>query len=287
MWRRRYGSRFRNSGYSINVASLAPGRYVLVPFAHPTVGGFVQTQSVVVEVQLRPHGAIDSPGPDSVIGPWFTVTGWAIESGASSGTGVDGVYIWAYPSGGGAGIPLGWADYGKTRQDVAGRYGSRFLNSGYSLATGIVNSSGSYTIVAYVHDALAGGFHQQQAVTVRKQQDPRGAIDPPAGGFAVSPSFTLTGWAIDANNQLPGPGVDGVYLWAFPVSGEPPFAVNSSAAYGLARSDVESQYGPFFRNSGYSVTVWNLPAGVYVLVPFVHESPGGFFRTQSAVVTVR
>jgi hypothetical protein len=237
-------------------------------------------------VQLRPHGAIDSPGPGSVIGPNFTVTGWAIENGASSGTGVDGVYLWAYPASGGSGTPLGWAEYGGTRPDVADRYGTRFLNSGYSLKTGIVNSSGSYTIIAYVHDTLAGGFHQQQAVTVRKQQDPRGAFDPPAGGFTVSPSFTLTGWAIDIDH-FPGPGVDGIYLWAFPVSGAPPFALNSSATYGLVRSDVESEYGPLFRNSGYSVTVWSLPPGTYVLVPFVHETPGGFFQTQSAIVTVR
>jgi hypothetical protein len=181
---------------------------------------------------------------------------------------------------------LGWADYGGTRPDVADRYGTRFLNSGYSLATGIGDSSGSYTIIAYVHDTVAGGFHQQQAVTVIKQQDPRGAIDPPAGGFTVSPSSTLTGWAVDINN-VADPAIDGIYIWAFPVSGAPPFAVNSSAAYGLARSDVESQYGPFFRNSGYSVSLWSVPPGTYVFVPFVHETIGGFFQTQSAVVTVR
>jgi RHS repeat-associated protein len=63
----------------------------------------------------------------------FTVSGWAIDANAPTGTGVDAVHVNAYHNFGN-GTPsylLGSATYGDARTDVAAARGSRFLHSGY------------------------------------------------------------------------------------------------------------------------------------------------------------
>jgi len=277
-----YGSFFKNSGFSVTITNLPAGTYRLVPFVHETTGYFSQIQSAVFTVQDGAHGGIDSPAPSSVIPGFFTVTGWAIDTAAATGTGVDGVYLWAYPDSGGPARNLGWAQYGIARPDIAAQYGNRFLNSGYSLQTALAIPPSTFTVVAYVHDTVAGGFYQQQVVTVVRQFDPLGAIDPPANGFTVPSPFTVTGWAWDTD----GFAIDAVYFWAFPVAGGSPIAITANAAYGLPRSDVEAHYGPLARSTGFSVTISNLPPGSYRLVPFVHETKG-FFQIQSAIFTVQ
>ena len=51
----------------------------------------------------NPLLTIDVPANAAVVGATFTVSGWAIDRAASSGTGIDQVHVWAFPTGGGAG----------------------------------------------------------------------------------------------------------------------------------------------------------------------------------------
>ena len=53
--------------------------------------------------------------------------------GAASGTGVDAVHVWAYPSSGGAPVLIGVAEYGIVRTDVGAIFGSRYSSSGFEV----------------------------------------------------------------------------------------------------------------------------------------------------------
>jgi len=78
-----------------------------------------------------PEGYIDQPADGQTVQGNVTVSGWAIDRTAMSGTGVSEVHVYANA---GSDTFLGAASYGQARTDVAGTYGdTRFTNSGFSL----------------------------------------------------------------------------------------------------------------------------------------------------------
>ena len=81
---------------------------------------------------------------------------------------MDGVWIELQPQGGGAAIPLGWATYGGARPAVEAAYGWRFLASGFTLTVGPL-PAGTYTIIAYPHDVVAGGLMPPQTRVITIQ----------------------------------------------------------------------------------------------------------------------
>ena len=66
---------------------------------------------------------IDTPVAGSAADDRVTVAGWALDRGATRGTGVDAVHVWAYPAGGGAPVFAGAAALGGFRPDVASALG--------------------------------------------------------------------------------------------------------------------------------------------------------------------
>ena len=117
--------------------------------------------AATVEAQApvsSPTMTIETPASGAIVGASFSVSGWAIDAGASTDTGVDTVQIFAYPNPG-SGTPtilLGVADYGTTRADVGAVYGSQFTNSGYlfHISSGI--GPGPYQLVVYAHSVVSG-----------------------------------------------------------------------------------------------------------------------------------
>jgi YVTN family beta-propeller protein len=109
------------------------------------------------------QAAIDTPR--SSVSSSFTVAGWAIDEGATSGTGIDTVHVWAYPATGGNPIFLGVADYGAPRADIAALFGDQFSGAAYTLAAGGL-TPGLYDVVVYPHSAVAADFHGAQVVRV-------------------------------------------------------------------------------------------------------------------------
>jgi FG-GAP-like repeat/Calx-beta domain len=98
---------------------------------------------------------IDVPQTGSVVSNPFMIGGWAIDPVVTSGTGVDAIHLYAYPSGGGP-IFLGAAVYGDPRGDVAALYGAQFTNSGYHLKVRL--APGSYQLTAYAHRTRTNAF---------------------------------------------------------------------------------------------------------------------------------
>ena len=76
---------------------------------------------------------IDTPIAGSTADGGVTIAGWALDRGASRGSGVDAVHVWAYPAGGGDPVFAGAAALGGFRPDVASALGPRGTGSGYGL----------------------------------------------------------------------------------------------------------------------------------------------------------
>ncbi len=98
-----------------------------------TIAG--RTITVAQHGSSSPQAAISSPVHLATIARTFTITGWVIDLGAASGTGVDLVTVQVVPNPG-TNLPLldyGQAQYGLVRDDVAASYGTQYRNSGFSL----------------------------------------------------------------------------------------------------------------------------------------------------------
>ena len=125
---------------------------------------------------------LDMPAAHQTVASTFTVAGWAVDRTALSGTGVDAVHVYAYPTSG-APVFLGAAAYGINRPDVGGLFGEGFTNSGFTLtAQGL--PSGTYQIIAYAHSAISGAFDGTAlaSITVPDLDKPQGVIEDARGG---------------------------------------------------------------------------------------------------------
>jgi hypothetical protein len=277
-----FGSRFTNSGYGVSVNSLSPGAYTISAYARSALTGAWQTASSTITVAGGPLLAIDTPAIGMTVAQPFVIGGWSIDVSAPSGTGVDGVHVWAYPNPGSGQAPIfaGIAQYGISRTDVGAVYGGRFTNSGYNLAVKGLRP-GLYQFSIYSHSTATGTFNIVRAITLTVQNAPRMSLDNPTAGTRAQP-FTLGGWAIDLAAGT-GTGVDAIHVWAYPTSGQPAIFLGA-AAYGSTRGDVaaafgSSQYGP----SGYNLTVNGLPSGTYDLVAYARSSVSNAFDNWNVV----
>ena len=137
----------------------------------------------------------------------------------------------------------------------------------------------------FAHSTATGTFNQQQAVNVTVKNQVLLAIDAPAQNASVTPPFLIGGWALD-RAAASGTGVDAIHVWAYPVSGAPPFMLGV-ATYGTPRSDLGSIFGSQFTNCGYNLTVTSLAKGSYDIVVWAHSSVSGTFDLNKVVrVTV-
>jgi probable HAF family extracellular repeat protein len=232
----------------------------------------------------NPAMAIDAP--TGTVGTTFTASGWAIDQGAPTGTGVTAIHIYATPSGGTQQF-VGVAAYGNARSDIGSIFGSRFTNSGWALG-GISLAPGSYTLTAYAFSTVTGSFSiaRQAAIAVAGPiSDPVMMLDGPADNTAVGQTFTVSGWAVDLNAPA-GPGTDAVHVYLFPSGGAHIFL---GVAARKSRPDVASVFGPHFLNSGYELNVAGtpLPVGAAQLVVFARSTlTGTFNHAVSVAITV-
>ena len=292
------GAAFASAGFNMTVQGLAPGSYVLVAYAHSSVSNqfeVARTAAISVRPPVSvPTGAIDRPFPGALVGRSFFVGGWALDLAArlgapGSGTGVDAIHVYAYPSPGSGLAPvfLGSAGYGGLRPDVTTAFGldAGFASSGFGLvASGL--PPGPHQIVVYAHSVVSGLFSAMtRDVTVRAPGDPAMAIDAPVDGGRVTLPFAVGGWAIDLDAPA-GAGVETVHVWGYPDSGGAPVFLGV-AAYGGTRGDLAAAFGAQFARAGFDLTVTSLPAGGYNVVAYARSTVTGTFAIARAVrVTV-
>jgi hypothetical protein len=113
-----------------------------------------------------------------------------------------------------------------------------------------------------------GAVPVPQGVTVQ--------VDTPGSNQTITPPFNIVGWAIDTRSTN-GPGIDVLHAWAVPTNGGAATFVGVIAV-GDYRPDVGQAYGAQFTQSGFGVTMANIPPGAYTLVLYPHSTVTGAFE---------
>ena len=160
------------SGYTLNT-SLPGGSYRIMAFMHDALTGTfnLAQQANVTVLQGAPLMALDRP-LSGLVNIGAVISGWAVDTGAASGVGVDVVHVWAWPVAGGSPIFVGATPVGNPRPDVAAALGSgRFTNSGFSLTLQALQGGGfvpgqQYDLAVYAHSTVTGTFNQWRVVRV-------------------------------------------------------------------------------------------------------------------------
>ena len=138
-----------------SVFAATHGQFAATGAAGPVVG------PVIANPVSRPLMSLDVPTANATVQPSFAVSGWALDAGSPSGTGVDAVHVWAFPTSGAAPIFLGAATLGFGRPDVGAYVGDgRFTPSGFGLSAAL--SPGTYDVRAYAFSTVAGDVQQHR-----------------------------------------------------------------------------------------------------------------------------
>ena len=209
----------------------------------------------------------------------FTVTGWAIDLGASSGVGIDAVHVFAAPVAGGDPIFLGAATR-YDRPDIAALHGSGFLHSGFTISVSGL-SPGQYTIRTLLHSSVSDQVVDGPQALVVVLGQAMMAITA-AAQTGVPGRLSIEGWALDLA-ATSGTGVASVELWAAR-TGEP-VRFLGLADYGTSRPDVAAIYGPAFEATGWTKQITDLPPGPWLIVAYLNSSLTGT-RVQWATTNI-
>jgi hypothetical protein len=76
------------------------GTWLVHTRARSVITGTTFTRTRTVTAQADPRLAIDVPAHGSTTGQPLVIAGWAADLGAASGSGVQAVHVYAYPSSG-------------------------------------------------------------------------------------------------------------------------------------------------------------------------------------------
>ena len=286
------GSEFLVNSYTTDaqgvpsVARGADGDFVVAWDSYDQDGDSYGIFAQRFKLDLDTRVVIDSPAENAFLSPPFTVTGSAIDTSAMSGTGVNAVDIWAFPSKGSPSVFLGAATLGINHPGAGTNYGDQYAASGYSLTVTTPLADEIYTLKAYARSTASGNYEGVGEVTVKIGSDPVMWIDQPTSGATVNLPFPISGWAVDRVAPS-GTGVDQVKVWAVPHDGSPATYLGA-ATLGIQRPDIGAYLGdPRFDNSGFHFNVSApLDPGTYTLYVFARSTMSGAFNVLSVTVTV-
>ena len=192
--------------------------------AHVTIGGgtIAVSQEARAEAPSDPRMFVDVPARDSTVTQPFMIAGRALDLGASRGSGVDILHVYAYPNPGSNTAPifLGATTYGAERPDLAALFGEAARGTGFGLTvTGL--AAGRYQIVVFAHSTRTDSFNNVVVFNITVESSAQLIIDMPGAGEIVAQPFQVAGWAMDWRANTP-PGIDGIHVYAYPDPGVGP-----------------------------------------------------------------
>lgn len=161
-----FGSQFGQSGFGLIARGLTAGSYTLVAFGLVTAtNAFGVARSLNVRVEAGSLLAVDTPRNNATVDRPFLIAGWAIDTGASTGTGIDAIHVYAYPVAPAAGSPVfvGTGTFGD-RSDIASIYGTQFRPSGFTVTAS--PPPGTWDLVVFAHSSVSGEFDAVQVIRV-------------------------------------------------------------------------------------------------------------------------
>lgn len=243
-------------------------------------------------LRLAPAGAamltLDSVTPHQGL---LEIAGWAIDTRAAAGTGVDAIHAYAYPfAGGGSAVFVGAATSFQARPDVAAVYGTEFAQSGFRILSTAWLHPGPTLIAVYGRSSVSGAF-ELIATTYFEALDLGQfvhSLDQRPAGVAAQP-ILFTGWAMDYYARSApaghGTGIAAVYIDIFSSAGV--LVRTIPAAYGLPRPDVAAIFGARFQASGFSATIHDLWPGEFTYrVRYVRTTGGEWVDIGESTFTV-
>ena len=150
------------------MSGLSPGSYQLVVFARSTATSTFVSQAVPITVVPSATVFIDRPANAASVDLPVQVTGWALDTAATSGSGIDAIVAWAFPVSGAPATFLGEGTYGAMRPDIGTAFGdARFSASGFALTVSGVNlPAGAYNLVVFGRSTVTGSFTAASTVRV-------------------------------------------------------------------------------------------------------------------------
>lgn len=238
-----------------------------------------------LDAVIQSKMAVDRPTADSSVTVPFTAEGWAIDTAATTGVGVNGVEVWAEPSTGGPPLFLGEANLDGNRPDVGAVFGEQFTPSAFGLTVTSALPEGLYVLRVLARLTATGSFDEVREVSVqvaRPLSDARMNVEHPINGGSVFQPFRVAGWAIDRAAST-GTGVDTVHVWAYPDGGGPPVFVGATTP-NLPRPDVGAAFGAQFEASGFDFSVdTRLSPGSYSLVVYARSTTTATFNNSRIV----
>jgi hypothetical protein len=281
-------SRFEPSGFSVIVGTPLPdGDYTLGIYARSTVTGEYFNLDVSMTLEGGTLIFLNELGDGASVSVPFDISGWAVYTPATAGTGIDLIHVWAFPIGGGSGTFLGAPTLGLSRPDVANYFNEpRYIDSGFHLGVSTSLAPGSYSVNIYARNTVTNTFDfedfEQITVSVTGGSDPEMDLDSPIDGDTVSTPFVIRGWAVDLG-AVSGVGVDVVHAWAFPNDGGAPFFIGGAVPL-LERPDVAASFGYQFLNAGFEMNVATpMVAGNYTIRVYARSTVTGSFNQVKAL----
>lgn len=286
-----YATRLDVGNTTTTTLSLAPGTYYIAVAAYSPEGTSDFSNEVIATIGGSvPEIAIDTPAPGGTLTSAFEVGGWAADIGALSGTGVDAVQFFVFPTDGAApGVLIGKGSYGWPRADVGSILGAQFTNVGYHFTiTGL--GPGAYELGVYAHSTVSGTYSIVAMQHFTVSATALMSIDIPSAESTVATNaLWVSGWAIDrsvASTTISGTGVDALHVYAFPNPGSGQAAIFLGVAtQGVARSDVAAIYGARYATAGYALSVSPtlLAPGVYNIAVVAHSAVSGTFNNVAVM----
>ena len=162
-----FGTQFSGAGFEAS-CNLPDGAYTIVAYKLSAV---THTFNEQVVVSYRAHGrgaeAMNLDGL-SVTGtgtePTIALSGWALDGRSLTGSGIDAVHVWAFPTSGGTPVFVGVATPA-IRTDVAQVFGTRFSAAGFT-GTFTAPPPGTYDVAVYARSAFTGQFDQARVARI-------------------------------------------------------------------------------------------------------------------------
>ncbi len=160
-----FGAQFMQSAYGVIVSGLPPGAYRIVVYAWVSAAAnFAASRFVDVTITSSTIVLIDTPRNLADVGRPFLLAGWAADPAAATGTGINTIHVWAFPTNGGPPVFIGVPAMGGSRPDVGAYLGGRFTPSGYNILANL--TPGTYDLSVYGHSSVTHTFDAWSVVRV-------------------------------------------------------------------------------------------------------------------------
>jgi hypothetical protein len=164
-------SRYRNSGFYMDVMSMPAGVWDIVILARrATTGAFEVARVTRITIDPALLISIDTPADGATSASSFVLRGWALDRRSTNDEGIDTLHVYAYPNPG-SGAPPFWVGAvapGTARQDVAAIFGPQYVNSGWALPVNGL-APGVYEFVIFGRSSVTGSFDNGRLLRVTVQ----------------------------------------------------------------------------------------------------------------------